>query len=173
MPSPHPNPLTCGYKYNFSRERTQFRDAWYLPPRGAAAEIEQDIKDGVSVQTSAEGCTKTRWERSKKNDRSGLWIWYCMKHNHIVGYHMMPKPEGLRDAVFSLLRFKEKAPKSVFIDFACGAEETSMNWAPSVFKDTSFYHDVFHGMSHVCGERFKSTRFPHLAIFNTPIMEQV
>ncbi len=171
--APHPDPLTCGYKYNMSAQRTQFRDTWYLPPKGAGAEIEQDIRDGVSVQKSAEGCTKARWERSKKNLRSGLWIWVCMKHQLIVGYHMMPKPEGLRDPIYSLMRFKEKPPKTVFIDFACGCEETSLNWAPSMFKDTQFFHDVFHGMTHVCGERFKSTRFPKYADFITPIMEQV
>jgi hypothetical protein len=96
-----------------------------------------------------------------------------MKHNHIVGYHMMPKPEGLRDAVCSILRFKKKAPETVFIDFACGCEESALNWAPKAFKDTQFYHDVFHGVNHVCGERYMSTRFDRFANFNTPIMEQV
>jgi hypothetical protein len=91
----------------------------------------------------------------------------------VVGYHVMPKPEGLRDAVHSISRFRKNAPDSVFIDFACGCEETSLNWAPGMFKDTQFYHDVFHGTTHKCSDRFSAKRFQRFRPLNTPIMEQV
>lgn len=170
---PHPDPLTCGFKYNFTKERTQFRNAWHLASDGAGAEVINEIVDGVSVQMSGDGCAKVRWRRSTKKDRSGLWVWVCMRHHMIVGYHMMPKPEGLRDAIFSIARFKKKAPSTVFVDFACGCEESAQNWVPSVFKDTQFFHDAFHAMNHKCGSRFKSKRLKKFQELDTPLSEQV
>lgn len=171
--SPHPDPVECGFKYNFTLSRSQFRNQWYLPPRGAAEDIDKEVIDGVRVQYSSEGCAKVRWKKTTKRDRSGLWIWVCMRHHMVVGYHMMPKAEGLRDAIHSLQRFKEHAPKTVFIDFACGCEETALNWAPVYYKDTQFHHDAFHGMSHKCSSRFKSKRFAHFKVLDTSIMEQL
>ncbi len=172
-PQPHGNPLKTGYKYNFTDSREQFRRSWYLPADGCGADVVDQIADGVAIQTSSEGCAKVRWRRSTKRDRAGLWIWVCMRHHRVVGYHVMPKAEGLRDPVLSICRFKKHPPKSVFMDFACGCEETSLNWAPTMFKDVQFFHDAFHGLSHKCSSRFKSKRFPHFASFDTSIMEQV
>ncbi len=169
----HGDPVLTGFKYNFTPTREQFRSSWYLPADGCGADVVDAIADGVALQHSSEGCTKVRWRKSTKRDRAGLWIWVCMRHQMLVGYHVMPKPEGLRDPVLSICRFKKVPPKSVFIDFACGCEETAMNWAPSMFKDVQFFHDAFHGLSHKCSSRFKSKRFPHFASFDTSIMEQV
>jgi hypothetical protein len=172
-PKPHPDPLRCGFKYNFTESRSQFRSRWHLPAEGAGGDVFTDIVDGVSVQYSGDGCAKVRWKRSTKSDRAGLWIWVCMRHNMIAGYHVMPKPEGLRDPVCSVYRFKKKPPKTVFMDFACGCEETALNWIPHMYKDTQFHHDAFHGTTHKCGPRFKCKRFKKFAEFDTSIMEQV
>jgi hypothetical protein len=169
----HDDPLTCGYKYWLSASRSEVRDSWYLPADGAGAEIVQDIVDGVGIQYSGDGCAKVRWKRSTKRDRAGLWIWVCMRHSMVVGYHVMPKSEGLRDPIYSLFRFKERPPKALFMDFACGCEETALNWAPTMFKDTQFFHDAFHGMTHKCGSRYKSKRFRSFADLDTSLMEQV
>ncbi len=172
-PVPHPDPLKCGYKYNFTKERHQYRREWHLATDGAGAEIVKEIVDGVSVQVSGDGCAKARWKRSTKKDRSGLWVWVCMRHHQIVGYHMMPKAEGLRDPIFSICRFKKKPPRTVFVDFACGCEESAQNWVPSVFKDTEFFHDAFHAMTHKCGSRYKSKRLKKFQDLDTSLMEQV
>ncbi len=169
--TPHPNPLDCGFKYNFTKSRSQFRTRWYMPSAGA--DVVEEVVDGVKVQYSGEGCAKVRSRKPGKRQRSGLWLWVCMRHNLVVGWHIMPKPEGLRDAVHSISRFKEHGPKTVFIDFACGCEETSLNWAPGLFGRTQFFHDIFHGMSHKCTSRYMSKRFGKFVPFNTSIMEQV
>jgi hypothetical protein len=183
----HGDPLTKGYKYWMSSDRKQYRQSWYVTPDVAAqlvsdesvsrdsVDVLQQIDGGIALQRSSEGCTKVRkqWHKLSRKDRTGLWIWVCLRHHHIVGFHMMVKPEGLRDAIYSLYRFKEVPPTAIFYDFACASEESALNWLPDYFKDVSFYHDVFHGMTHKCGNRFRAKRLDNLKNLDTSVMEQV
>jgi hypothetical protein len=185
--SSHGDPLVKGYKYCLSHTRKQHRQSWYVSPEVAAqqvfeeadssssVDVLQEVSGGISLQRSSEGCTKVRksWRQLSRRDRTGLWIWVCLRHHRIVGFHMMPKPEGLRDAIYSLYRFKETPPAAIFYDFACALEESALNWLPEYYKDVQFYHDVFHGMTHKCGNQYRAKRFDDMKNLDTSVMEQV
>jgi hypothetical protein len=79
----------------------------------------------------------------------------------------------LMTSVAPLYRYMEKAPRAVFVDYACGVAEIALNWMPDFFLETSFYHDVFHGFVHKCGPVHKSTRHRAFRKVNTSLMEQI
>jgi hypothetical protein len=162
---PRPDPVISGTRYMLTSHGKSVRSAWPLPP---AAQQAVDTETG-----SSDGCKKVRWTHIGHRQRSGLWVTMCMKHQTIVGYHIMPQSEGRRDAIFPLYRFMEKPPHAYFADFACGTEETALNYAPAFFKLVQFYHDVFHGCTHLCSDKFCSRRLAAFAVLNTSLMEQV
>jgi hypothetical protein len=169
---PHGNPLLTGYKYNFTNSREQFHCSWHLPA-AASEDIDFQRNGGVDVESSCTGCTKQRVRIYGHGQRSGLWIWVCMVHKIIVGFHIMPQSEGRRDAIFSLFRYRNSAPSTIWLDFACGVEESALNWLPGPFQNVQFYHDVFHGVSHKCSSRFESKRFAKHVSKNTSLVEEV
>lgn len=160
---PQQDPTTTGFRYWFANEGGDIRKRWPLPD--AARNLGKD-------DVSSDGCHKKRFVYVGHRQRSGLWIWLCMCHQRIIGYHIMSHGEGRRDPLLSLYRFKKTPPKVVFIDFSCGAEESALNWLPEYFANTAFYHDIFHGYGHVCSDRFSSSRINSLRHFNTSVMEQ-
>ncbi len=162
---PTVDPAVSGFKYSMSPNGAPVRSQWPIPDSAAKHCEREDV--------SCDGCKKVRWVHFGHRERCGLWLWVCMRHGRIVGYHVMPFCEGRRDPVISLFKFKEKAPDTIYIDYSCGAEESALNWLPEYYKNTTFYHDEFHGYNHVCSDRFKSKRSGHRAPFNTSIMEQV
>ena len=107
-----------------------------------------DSRSHYDVSTSH--CRKKRELVIGHRERTSLWIWTCLSHNRIAGYHVIKKAEGKRDAVCSLYRYKRDPPKLVMVDFACHAEESGLNWLPEYYKDTRFMHDMFHSYGHVC-----------------------
>lgn len=57
-------------------------------------------------------------------------------------------------------------------DFACSLSEYCLNCEQSFFPVSSrMWHDLFHGVTHICGTNFKSQRL-QFAGFNTEIFEQ-
>ena len=70
-------------------------------------------------------------------------------------------------------RLKPQAPKAYFMDFACGCEDFALNYLGKYYQDTEFFHDIFHGYSHKCSQRYNSRRLQTLRAINTSIMEQV
>lgn len=150
----------CFRKLSGGKERNSFPQ----PPK---------VTGFISVDTSGSGCQKNRQYAIGHAARCGLWIWTCMLHHRVVGYHVMPHGEGRRDCLLSLLRFKLDPPHAVWVDFACHAEETGLNWAPEYFRDVQWYHDTFHGFSHVCAGRFSSAGLADMKLMNTSIMEQM
>ena len=57
---------------------------------------------------------------------------------------MIEGGEGCKDPCASLYNHLKQAPKILFLDFACGTEEYGMNREAGLFKQTKFYHDIFH-----------------------------
>ena len=164
-PNNHPNPASAGYIYNFSQEGGPVRESWHIP-KTASAHL-------AGHETSPCGCRKRRYVYVGHRQRCGIWVWTCMRCETIVAFHVMPKGEGTRDAICPLLKFKTNPPDAVFFDWACKANESSLNWAGGYFRDTSFYHDVFHGVAHKCPPCYDSRRIPRFAGLNTSLMEQV
>jgi hypothetical protein len=96
-----------------------------------------------------------------------------MIHQRVIGFHIIKHGEGRRDAIIPVYRFKETAPKATWYDYACGIEESSLNWLPEYFIHTQYFHDAFHGVSHQCCDVLTSARLPIYTSLNTSLMEQV
>ena len=101
-----------------------------------------------------------------------LFLWFCPVHGHCYGFHIIDGAEGRKDPCFSLFRYMQAATKEVFYDFACSLSEYCLNRIPAFIHHTRFWHDVFHGVTHVCGDNFKSRRLDHFVGINTEICEQ-
>jgi len=80
--------------------------------------------------------------------------------------------EGRKDPAASLYCYMDKAPKTVFYDFACSLSEYTQNRESGFYKDTRFFHDIFHGYSHKCSAAFRSSRLNNISGLNTSICEQ-
>ena len=102
-----------------------------------------------------------------------LFLWFCPIHGHCYGMHLIAGGEGRKDPFASLYKHIEKAPDHIFYDFACQLSEYCLNRDPEFFKNTRFWHDLFHSIGHVCGINFKSGRIEGLEGINTEICEQV
>ena len=66
----------------------------------------------------------------------------------------------------------EKAPKVVFYDYVCSLAEYVKNRESGYWKDTRFFHDIFHGYTHGCSDVYKVKRLPRSGCVNTSICEQ-
>ena len=66
----------------------------------------------------------------------------------------------------------KKMPQHLFYGFACQLSEYCLNREPELFSDTKFWHDLFHSITHVCGNNFKSVRIEGLEGINTEICEK-
>lgn len=161
-----PNPLTTGLRYFLSPSGATIRNQWPLPAGATQASV-------MYKDESASGCRKKRFQFVGNRQRSSIWIMVCMRHETIIGFHIMPFGEGCRDLIYPLYRFKEKPPSQIWCDFACGCSETAQNYLPEYFTDTAWYHDVFHGYTHLCPSVFESKDMPFYSALNTSIMEQI
>lgn len=180
-----PDPSKCLYRYTFTAKGGDVRKWWSLP--------ESAMKH---LDVSLDGCKKLRTKIFGHKSRCGTFFSFCefvlsfvtpilgttndnvdvvlkgMDHGHCVGWHSVPYGEGHRDALVPVYRLKPKPPEVVFMDYACGCEEFSLNHMPRYFSGTQFYHDVFHGYAHQCPPRFDSRRVEATSGYNTSLMEQ-
>ena len=111
-----------------------------------------------------------------KISRSGfgyLFLWFCPVHGHSYGFHLIAGGEGRKDPFASLYKYCAHMPKNIYYDFACQLSEYCLNREPELFKNTRFWHDLFHFIGHLCGVNFKSGRVLGLEGVNTEICEQV
>ena len=111
-----------------------------------------------------------------KISRSGfgyLFLWFCPVHGHSYGFHLIAGGEGRKDPFASLYKYCAHMPKDIYYDFACQLSEYCLNREPELFKNTRFWHDLFHFIGHLCGVNFKSGRVLGLEGVNTEICEQV
>lgn len=102
-----------------------------------------------------------------------MFIWFCPIHGHTYGFHLIAGGEGRRDPFSSLFKYKKTMPQEIFYDFACSLSEFALNREPTLFRNTRFWHDLFHALGHLCGWNFKSGRVVGLESINTEICEQV
>ena len=101
-----------------------------------------------------------------------MFLFFCPIHGHTYGFHMISGGEGRKDPFSALFKYMENPPEEIFYDFACQLSEYSLNREPRFFKYTRFWHDLFHGTTHLCGDNFKSGRVKGLDGLNTEICEQ-
>ncbi len=169
------DPSLTGYNYNafVSSSSGCIRNSWPEPKEGGKHLFTEHIDGRSHYDISTSSCRKKREMVVNHRERAGLWIWTCLSHSRIAGYHIIKRAEGKRDAVCSLYKYKRSPPQMVMVDFACHAEESGLNWLPEYFKDTMFVHDMFHSYGHVCSSRFGSGDLPRKPCANTPVMEQI
>ena len=102
-----------------------------------------------------------------------MFLWFCPIHGHTYGFHLIEGGEGQKDPFCSLYKYMEEMPEEIFYDAACMLSEYCLNREPELFKNTRFWHDLFHSIGHKCGMNFKSGRVLGLDGINSEICEQV
>ena len=102
-----------------------------------------------------------------------MFLWFCPIHGHCYGFHLISLGEGGKDPFASLYKYCNEMPDHIYYDFACQLFEYFLNRELELFKNTTFWHDLFHFVGHVCGIKFKSGRVLGLERVNTEIFEQV
>lgn len=171
------NPTLTGYDYNTLIDANGgcIRNSWPEPTESGTHLFTESKKVGSTKRwdVSTSSCQKLREVVVSHRARCSLWIWTCLIHGRIIGYHVMKRGEGTRDALLSLYKFKRVCPKAIFVDFACHGEEAALNWLPEYFQHCQFFHDMFHSYGHVCSRRFSTADHNLKLCENTSLMEQL
>ena len=174
-PCPPINPVPNSYNPSSGK-------AYYFTPSGA--QLHQLPKYEVCAQDKEKNenfddfpeVDKACRKMFPKMSRSGfgyLFLWFCPIHGHSYGFHLISGGEGRKDPFCSLYKYCQIMPKHIYYDFACQLSEYCLNREPELFKNTRFWHDLFHFIGHLCGINFKSGRILGLEGVNTEICEQV
>ena len=101
-----------------------------------------------------------------------LFLFFCPYHGHCYGFHLVKGGEGPKDPFSALFKYKPSPPKEMFFDDACNFAEFALNREPGWFKWVRIWHDIFHGVNHVCLPLFHSKRVVGLGGLNSEICEQ-
>ena len=80
--------------------------------------------------------------------------------------------EGRKDAFSSLYKYMPEAPQEIYYDNTCSLNDYCFNRAPSFFRNSRFWFDIFHSVNHKCGHNHKCHDIPGLLHENTSICEQ-
>ena len=168
-PTPLPgtyNPPRLGRAYYFTQDGLQLRDVrkFSIDDKGKSKKTHDDIPINSK-------CTK-RYPVVAMKGSTFLFLWFCPMHGHCYGFHIVNGSEGRKDPCFSLYTHLTDAPDSIFYDFACSLEEYCLNRESQYYKNTRFFHDVFHGYSHTCSSVYSSRRLLDFRSVNTSLCEQ-
>lgn len=95
-----------------------------------------------------------------------LFLWFDPLHGHCYGFHVIVDSDWRKDDPYrpfcSALLYSVYG--KFFYDFSCQLEEYALNREPVFWRNTSFFHDIFHGDSHKCEYVYNSQRVPSLDI---------
>lgn len=155
-----------GTAYYFTNHGNKVRQtpSYSLDNRGNRANYDDDPCD-------EERCRKD-YTKVSVGGWCHLFLWFCPVHGHCFGFHIINGAEGRKDPFHSAYSYMEEPPEEVFYDFACSLCEYSLNRQPAFWRNTRFWHDLFHGFRHKCGSNYKSSRILALQGLNTEICEQ-
>ena len=138
-----------GTAYYFSEKGNQLRE---MP------KYEADLENQKRKRKRDEGGEKGDEEECRKKypmvsfgGYSYILLWFCPLHGHSYGFHLIDGAEGRKDPFCSLLKYKEEMPEELYYDFACSLSEYCLNREPDLFKNTRFWHDLFHAIGHRVG----------------------
>ena len=101
-----------------------------------------------------------------------LFVCFCPNCVNCLGFHTIPGSEGSKDSAVALCTHKELPPKFVFYDYECSLSEYVKNRESGFFKNTRFYHGIFHGFTHKCSPAFRWSTLNDLEQTNTSICKQ-
>ena len=85
---------------------------------------------------------------------------------------MLSSSEGRKDPMYSLYLYLKKPPDVIMYDNCCQLDEYTRNRESGFFKNTKFFHDVFHGFAHKCPDNFRSSRLSQYKHIDSEICEQ-
>ena len=177
-----PNPTEVKEIANSYDPRTG--TAYYFTERGNQLRemptYQTDIENQRRNKNRREGADSVDEEQCRKKyplvsfgGYSYILLWFCPLHGHSYGFHLIDGAEGRKDPFCSLVKYMEQMPEELYYDFACSLSEYCLNREPDLFKNTRFWHDLFHAIGHICGINFKSTKVEGLDGVNSEICEQV
>ncbi|XP_047139988.1 uncharacterized protein LOC124815374 [Hydra vulgaris] len=158
------NPPRYGRAYYFEKHGCQIR-------KMRVFSADKSSSNNMFDDVPSEICNKLFPQVSKKGV-SFLFLWFCPIHGHCYGFHIIPGSEGRKDPHASLYTHLEVAPENIVYDFACSLSEFCHNRESGYFKNTSFFHDVFHGYTHKCADVFRCNRLGNFYPINSSICEQ-
>ena len=159
------NPPSLGRAYYFSPTGSQVRQA-----RAFGIDCKKPDASHDDAPTTS-SCSK-RYPMVTRKGSTFLFLWFCPMHGHCYGCHIVDGSEGRKDPANSLYTHLTEAPEVVFYDFSCSLEEYCLNREAGFFKNTRFYHDIFHGYTHNCSPVYSSKGLRGLESVNTSICEQ-
>ena len=159
-----------GVAYYFTEHGNQLRK---LPKYDIKTKKKKGKGMNVDDLPIVEDCCNKLYPRVSYRGHGYIYMWFCPIHGHSYGLHLIDGAEGRKDGFCSLWKYITSPPKEVFYDFACSLSEYMLNREPKFFCCTRVWHDLFHGVAHVCGANFKSGRVVGLEGANTEICEQV
>ena len=142
-----------------------------MPVYKVASKLDICGTDGCDEEPEVDKCQKY-FPRVNYGGFGYIFLWFCLVHGHSYGFHCINGGEGRKDVFSSLYKYLEKPPEHIFYDFACQLHEYCLNREPELFKNTRFWHDLFHSIGHVYGINFKSGHVRDLEGVNTEICEQ-
>lgn len=150
--------------------------AYYFHPHGCQLRkvrpFKIDNKKTENFDDVPESFCAKKFPQVAKKGVSYLFLWFCPQHGCCLGFHIVPGSEGRKDPAASLYTHLEVAPTEVFYDFACSLSEYTHNRESGYFRNTRFFHDVFHGYSHKCTSSFRCDRLKGFSSINSSICEQ-
>lgn len=156
-----------GTAYYFTESGNQVRRMPTYQVSGNSKKANYD--DAPEIEA---GCTKM-FPKISYGGYGYMFLWFCPIHGHSYGFHLIEGGEGRKDPFCSLYKYLDTPPDHIYYDFACQLSEYCLNREPELFKNTRFWHDLFHALGHVCGPNFKSGRVVGLEGVNSEICEQV
>ena len=151
--------------------------AYYFTPHGNQIRkqpkytIDQATKN-YDDQPHVDDICQKKFPRVSYGGFGYIFLWFCPIHGHCYGFHIISGSEGRKDPFSYLFKYLPKPPTDIFYDFACQFSEYCLNREPQYFRCTRFWHDLFHGITHKCGECFKSSRIKGMSGINSEICEQ-
>lgn len=137
-------------------------------PKYSVSGTNQQYDDNPDAKTK---CSK-QYPQVSRGGWSNVMLFFCPIHGHCYGFSIIDGSEGRKDVFAPLFAYAESAPDDLFYDFACSLNEYCLNREPAFFKNTRFWEDIFHGVSHKCYLNYKSVRIANLRHVNSEICEQ-
>ena len=112
--------------------------------------IDSQNKDSNNYYDKPDESCKKIFPQLSNTGMTYLFLWFCSVHGNCLGFHMIPGSGGRKDPAAVLYTHLATLPKVVLYNFACSLSEYVKNIEYGYFRNTQFFHDVFHGFSHKC-----------------------
>ena len=159
------NPAKFGRAYYFTDHGCQIRKVREFS-------TDRDREKDVNFDDTLRNLCSKKFPQVSKRGVSYLFMWFCFHHNHCYGFYVIPGTEGRKDPAASLYTYIEKAPDVIMYDFCCCLPEYVHNRGKGFFKNTKFFHDVFHSYTHKCTPAFRCNKLIDFDGVNSSICEQ-